>query len=187
MTASRGVYLLSLSVGLLSSTVLLAACAGPAGTGTMAQRVVAWSSGVYFGGSGGQAATLIADNNRISYITSHGNDPAAFRTDCLVLENDSAQFNGTDLPSPDTTLTNLLSQAFDDDGKAAQDCYLGAGKDPAKMALSSKLRIAALANIQAAQARILVLTAKTAVATDPPVTSAPTTTGNPPAGSTPGS
>ena len=134
--------------------LVLAGCAGPAGTGTMAQRISAWNSGVSFLGSGGQVQTLITDDNRISDTVAVKASPTAIQTACAVLEDDAEQFNTSDLPSPDNQLTDLLSDAFDHEGSAAGMCYQAAGKSPTEMARSAALRAEAISELKTAESEV---------------------------------
>jgi len=120
---SRTPRRLTRRIALAAVTVLgavtLAACAGPDEQGSASQRMKAWSSSTEFGGS---IATLRADSARIAQVVADRSGTGAIHADCALLLQDAGAANDN-LPTPDTTVTNQLSNAYADEGSAANDCY----------------------------------------------------------------
>jgi hypothetical protein len=101
----------------------LSACAGADQEGSPAHRVSVWVNGTGFGGDIG---TLVADNARIAKVAPNGS--GALHAACSTMINDAEMANSS-LPSPDPTVTDLLTQAYGLEGTAGNDCYNGAS-DP---------------------------------------------------------
>jgi len=106
---------------LAASALALTACAGPDQEGTAAHRMEAWVSGT---GLGQSIGTLVADNARIAQVAPNGS--GALHGACGTIVSDAAAAN-SNLPSPDPTVTDLLTQAYGFEGVAGNDCYDGAG------------------------------------------------------------
>jgi hypothetical protein len=77
---------------------------------------------VWVGGTnlGQDIGTLIADNARIPKVVANG--AGALHAACSTMLNDAEAAN-TELPSPDSEVTNVLTQAYSLEGTAANDCY----------------------------------------------------------------
>lgn len=111
---------------LLVVASLAAACSSP--TTTVAQQVRAWAQ------STGWATTvrqLHGDLGRLSGLAA--DSAGARRTVCDVLVTDALSAN-QQLPTPDRTLTMLLSDAYSAAGAAGRDCFNGAPARPADSA-----------------------------------------------------
>jgi hypothetical protein len=85
---------------------------------TPAQQMAYWVDNTQFGQS---VATLIADNDRIDKVIAQNLGTNAIHTDCSVLVNDTEAAN-TELPAPNHALTNVLSDAYGQEGSAGFDC-----------------------------------------------------------------
>jgi hypothetical protein len=110
----------AVSLVLVSAALGLSACAGADQEGSPAHRMSVWVSGTGFGGDIG---TLVADNARIAKVAPNG--AGALHAACSTMINDAEMANGS-LPSPDPTVTDLLSEAYGLEGTAGNDCYNGA-------------------------------------------------------------
>jgi hypothetical protein len=108
-----GVFVLltaALAVGLTS-------CAGEDQRGSAVHRLTVWVNGT---GLGQDIGTLVADNARVPEDVPNGN--GAVHAACGTLLDDAEMANGS-LPSPDPEVTNLLTQAYNLEGTAANQCY----------------------------------------------------------------
>ena len=76
-----------------------------------------WVSGT---GLGADLGTLIADNARVPKDVPNGT--GAVHAACSTLLNDAQMANGS-LPSPDPEVTDLLTEAYNLEGTAANECY----------------------------------------------------------------
>ena len=92
-----------------------ASCAGEDQVGTPAHRMSEWVSGTALGEDIG---TLVADNARVPKETSTG----AMHAACGTMEDDADTAND-ELPTPDPTVTDWLSDAYGLEGTAATECY----------------------------------------------------------------
>jgi hypothetical protein len=100
-----------------ASSVVLSSCAGQDQMGSPAHRMSVWVGGTSLGQDIG---TLIADNARIPKVVPNG--AGALHAACSTMLNDAEAAN-TELPSPDSEVTNVLTQAYSLEGTAANDCY----------------------------------------------------------------
>jgi hypothetical protein len=101
----------------LGAGLLLAACGGtPA---SLAQQVRSWAASTGFAAG---TRELTGDLSRLSDLPS--DSPGARRTACDVLVTDALSAN-QQLPTPDSQLTNLLSQAYTSAATAGRDCFSG--------------------------------------------------------------
>jgi hypothetical protein len=100
-----------------ASSVVLSSCAGEDQMGSPAHRMSVWVGGTSLGQDIG---TLIADNARIPKVVANG--AGALHAACSTMLNDAEAAN-TELPSPDSEVTNVLTQAYGLEGTAANDCY----------------------------------------------------------------
>ncbi len=91
--------------------------------GSPAHRMSVWVSGTNFGADVG---TLVADNARIPKVVPNG--AGALHAACSTMLNDAEAAN-TELPSPDSEVTELLTRAYGLEGTAANDCYNSGGTD----------------------------------------------------------
>jgi hypothetical protein len=106
-----------------ASSVALTSCAGEDQIGSPAHRVSVWVDGTNLGQDIG---TLIADNVRIPKVVANG--AGALHAACSTMLNDAEAAN-TELPSPDSEVTDLLTRAYGLEGTAANDCYNSGGTD----------------------------------------------------------
>ena len=95
----------------------LTSCAGADQQGSSSHRMSVWVSGT---GLGGDIGTLIADNARVPKDVANGT--GAVHAACGTMLNDAQMANGS-LPSPDPEVTDLLTQAYNLEGTAANECY----------------------------------------------------------------
>jgi len=110
----RAIFVLPLTAVIVLG---LASCAGEDQQGSPAHRMSVWASGT---GLGGDIGTLIADNGRVPRDVANGT--GAVHAACGTLLNDAEMANGS-LPSPDPDVTDLLTQAYNLEGTAANECY----------------------------------------------------------------
>ena len=89
--------------------------------GSPAHRMSVWVGGTNLGEDIG---TLIADNARIPRV--EGNGAGALHAACSTMLNDAEAAN-TELPSPDSEVSDLLTEAYGLEGTAANDCYDSGG------------------------------------------------------------
>jgi hypothetical protein len=134
-----------LSLGL---AVGLASCTGEDQRGSPAHRLSEWVSGT---GLGGDIGTLIADNVRIPREVPNGT--GAMHAGCGALLDDAEAANG-ELPTPDSQVTDWLSQAYGLEGTAATDCYKAGVTDPALLTVAERDTIKAEALMTEALTRI---------------------------------
>ncbi len=124
-------------VGLLA--IGAASCAGEDQMGSPSHRMQEWVGGT---GLGEEIGTLVADNARIAKDVPNGT--GAVHGACATLEDDAEMANG-ELPTPDADLTILLSNAYELEGTAGNECY-SAGATNTKL-LSKAEKAAARANV----------------------------------------
>ena len=146
------------SLVLLSAALALTACAGADQVGSAAHRMSVWVSGT---GLGGDIGTLVADNARIAKVAPNG--AGALHAACSTMINDAEMANSS-LPSPDPTVTDLLTQAYGLEGTTGNECYNGAS-NPALLAQAEHDGIKAVALYNEALQRIRAITGKAPVTT----------------------
>jgi hypothetical protein len=95
----------------------LTSCAGEDQQGTSAHRMSVWVDGT---GLGQDIGTLVADNARVPQDVPNGT--GAVHAACGTLLDDAEMANGS-LPSPDPEVTDLLTQAYNLEGTAANQCF----------------------------------------------------------------
>jgi hypothetical protein len=115
----------------LTAALTLTSCAGADQEGSPSHRMSVWVSGTTFGADIG---TLVADNARIAKVAPNGT--GALHAACSTMINDAEMANSS-LPSPDPTVTDLLTQAYGLEGTAGNDCY-DAGTTDKKLLLTSE-------------------------------------------------
>jgi hypothetical protein len=134
---------------LLGAVVVLASCGSPYPGATLGQQVHSWATTT---GLAGSLSTLRSDARRIVAVEA-GRDPAAVRTDCDVLVNDALSAN-QNLPTPDGTLTMVLSAAYASAAAGGHDCLEGAGGNEASLRRSRHELAAAASGYVKAEARL---------------------------------
>ena len=122
---------LPLVLVLATAALTLSSCAGADQEGSPSHRMSVWVSGTSFGSDVG---TLVADNARIAKVAPNGT--GALHAACSTMINDAEMANSS-LPSPDSTVTDLLTQAYGLEGTAGNDCY-DAGTTNKKLLLTSE-------------------------------------------------
>ncbi|HEX3334536.1 MAG TPA: hypothetical protein VHS57_09355 [Acidimicrobiales bacterium] len=147
-----------------ASSIALSSCAGEDQMGSIAHRMSVWVSGTNLGSDIG---TLVADNARIPMVVPNG--AGALHAACSTMLNDAEAAN-TNLPSPDSTVTDLLTRAYGLEGTAANDCYNSGATNTKLLTQSRHEAIKAEALYDQALQRIRVI--------DGQVPSTTTTTGN---------
>jgi hypothetical protein len=100
----------------------LAACGSSFSGTTLAEQVTNWGTSTSPTLSASVSA-IQGDIGRIDAVRSHALTPSP--ADCDLLVTDALNANNN-LPSPDLTLTDLLSKAYTDAGDAGHDCISGA-------------------------------------------------------------
>jgi hypothetical protein len=130
---------------------------GTARSGTAAQQVRSWVAG---SGLGQSLGTVVGDAARVRVAMDEHKAGAVLHTDCGVLLTDAQSANG-DLPTPDSTLTNLLSAGYAFAYDAGNDCYNSGGTNEKLLARATKERIQAEAKLQEAVNLIDQLTGST--------------------------
>lgn len=117
---------------------------------------------------GEDIATLIADNARVPKDVANGT--GAVHAACSTLLNDAQMANGS-LPSPDPEVTDLLTEAYNLEGTAANECYDAGTTDLTQLHRSEHNAVRAEALYNQVLERIRVIDGKT-------VSTTTTTTGN---------
>jgi hypothetical protein len=152
-------------LGLIAVAALtLTACAGEDQMGSSAHRLSVWVGGTGFGQD---IATLIADNARVPKDVANGT--GAVHAACSTLLNDAQMANGS-LPSPDPQVTDLLTEAYNLEGTAANECYDAGATNRSLLHQSERNSIKAEALFNQVLQRIRVVDGK--------IPSTTTTTGN---------
>lgn len=122
--------------------------------GSPAAQVRSWVDG---SGLGQSVGTVLGDAARVRVAVAEHRGAAVLRTDCGVLVTDTEAANG-ELPSPDTTLTDLLSAGYTLAYQAGNDCYDSGDTNQALLARSARERIKAEAKLDEAVQRVGQLT-----------------------------
>jgi hypothetical protein len=115
---------------------VLSACGGTVSGTTLAAQVNNWATTAGFSAS---VSHIQADLRQIDAGADH---PATILTYCQVLVTDALIANGN-LPTPDQTLTDLLSTAYSEAGDAGHDCKAGAGSGRKLLTRSAAERVKA--------------------------------------------
>ena len=93
----------------------------------------------------------------MTWAVSTHQDTGVIHTVCAVLLDDTEAANDN-LPTPDQQLTVLLSNAYNEEGSVANNCYDAGTANPALQAKSARQRATARAGIERALARVVALT-----------------------------
>jgi hypothetical protein len=131
--------------------LLLAACGTTFSGTTLSAQVTSWAQSTSFSS---ELSAVQGDVRRIDALEPQS---ASLKTECAVLVNDALIANGN-LPTPDLTLTNLLSTAYSVAGEAGHNCLSGAGAGTALLRRSSTERTAARRDMIKALARFDTVT-----------------------------
>jgi hypothetical protein len=134
---------------LVVAGLVLASCGSPYPGATLGQQVQSWARSTGWSGS---LSALRGDASRIVLVEAR-HDPAGVRTDCDVLVNDALDAN-QNLPTPDDTLTHILSAAYSAAAAAGRQCVTGTGGDGGLSARSHAELAAAASGYVKAEARV---------------------------------
>lgn len=151
---SRRVLVASL-VLMIGCALTLTSCAGADQEGSAAHRMSVWVSGTSLGEDIG---TLVADNARVPKDVANGT--GAVHAACGTLLNDAEMAN-SNLPSPDPDVTDLLTNAYNDEGTAANQCYDAGTTNQKLLAQSERNTIKAEALYQQVLQRIRQIDGRT--------------------------
>lgn len=143
----------------LAGAVTLTSCAGEDQMGSPAHRLSVWVNGTNFGGD---IATLVADNARIPKVVPNGS--GAVHAACATLVTDAEMAN-TELPSPDSEVTDLLTKAYGLEGTAGNQCYDAGSTNRQLVAQAERNAIKAEALYNEALQRIRAVDGKVPVTT----------------------
>lgn len=134
---------------LLVAAMALAACGSPFPGRTLGQQVHSWATTT---GLAASLSTLRNDARRVGAVEAR-HDAAGVRTDCDVLVNDALGAN-QNLPSPDSTLTGILSAAYASASAGGRHCLTGADGDTALLRRSALELATAASGYVKAEARL---------------------------------
>jgi hypothetical protein len=109
--------------------------------------------------SGGGAAIgqVEVDSANVGLALDRHDPPSAIKTVCALLTTDAQTAIGN-LPTPDTTLTDDLNNAYEDAAAAGNDCYNGATGGTSLLARSAKERARIVPMLDTAVARMETIT-----------------------------
>ncbi len=141
---------------------------GAGSGGTLAQRVKVWVTGT---GLGQDLGALRADGADIDKVLAEKGGTAAIHTVCDVLSV-TAESANSNLPTPDTALTQLLARAYSLEYEAGNNCYAAGSTNARLLAESATERAQAEKVMDRALARVGALTGKSVPTT---TTTVPTT------------
>jgi hypothetical protein len=142
------------ALGPVALVVLLAGCTPADEVGSPAQRVGTWVSSTQMGQAVG---AVLGDAARVAAAVRAHQGTGVIHTDCAVLLQDTEVANGN-LPSPDERLTILLSDGYETEGTAANNCYTAGATNRALLAKSIREMSSARADFEQALARVASLT-----------------------------
>jgi len=128
--------------------LLLAACGTTYAGTTLSEQLTSWATTT---GLAAAVTTLQGDIRRIDTLGNNGRAPS-LKADCDVLVTDALTAS-QNLPTPDQTLTGLLSTAYSVAGDAGHDCLSGAGDGTRLLARSATERVTAGRDLIKALAR----------------------------------
>jgi hypothetical protein len=143
--------------------LLLAACGSAYSGSTLAQQVTSWAKSTGFSA---EVSTVQGDIRLVDSLSAGsqsagsqaaGSQAAEIKTACAVLVQDTLMAN-QNLPSPDETLTDLLSTAYSEAGVAGKDCLSGAGHESDLLSRSATERVTARRDLIKALARFDLVT-----------------------------
>ena len=139
---------LVVSVALTVLALALGAC-GSAGGGSIGAQVQSWVQSTALDAA---VRSLEADGRRVRAVAARP-DATGLRTVCDVLVTDALGAN-QNLPSPDPSLTSILTAAYRAAAAAGQACVHGSGTHARLSARVSDELAAAQAGYVKAQARV---------------------------------
>jgi hypothetical protein len=130
--------------GVVAIGVLSYLAYGGTGSGTPTQQVRTWVNGT---GLGQSVGTVLGDAARVQVAVDKHGGTGVLHTDCGVLLTDAESAN-TELPTPNSQLTHLLSSGYTLAYDAGNDCYNSGGTNEKLLARATKERIEAEAKLQ---------------------------------------
>jgi hypothetical protein len=133
----------------LAAGLVLASCGSPYPGSTLGQQVQSWARSTGWSAS---LSALRGDARRIAVLEAR-HDPAGIRTDCDVLVNDALSAN-QNLPTPDGTLTRILSAAYSAATSGGRQCLAAAGGNRGLLARSDAELATAASGYVKAEARL---------------------------------
>lgn len=122
--------------------------------GTPGQQLSAWVTGT---GLGQDLGALRQDGVDVNEVLSHHRGTGALHTACSVLSV-TAESAHSNLPSPDTTTTQLLARAYTLEYEAGNDCYDAGVTGTALLKRSAEDRAEAQHIVDEALARVHIVT-----------------------------
>jgi hypothetical protein len=137
--------------------------------GTPGQRLADWAAAT---GLGQSVGTLHDDGVDLQKVLADHRGTGAVHTVCGVLSTDAESANSS-LPSPDTTVTQLLAKAYSLEFDAGNDCYKAGATDQTLLAKSASERTEAATLFREVLARVRSVTGRTVSTT---TTTQPTST-----------
>jgi hypothetical protein len=135
-------------------------------SGSPIAQLRSWVAGT---GLGQSVGTVLGDAARVRQALAAHKSAGVVHTDCAVLLTDAQSANG-ELPSPNRTLTRLLSSGYALAYDAGSDCYDSNGTNQALLARARRERIEAEAKLSQAVAlvnQLLGTTLSTTTTTQP--------------------
>lgn len=144
---------------------------GAGSGGTHRQQLKAWVSGT---GLGEDLGALRADGADIDKVLAHKSGTNAIHTVCSVLSV-TAESANSNLPAPDTALTQLLARAYSLEYEAGNNCYAAGSTNTRLLAESATERAQAQKVIDQALEQVNTLTGESVPTTTTTVPTAGTT------------
>jgi hypothetical protein len=138
--------------------------------GTPKQQLKVWVSSTQLGQ---EVGTLYDDGLDIDKVLSRHKGTVAVHTDCSVLSV-TAESGNSNLPSPDTQITQMLARAYQLEYDAGNNCYAAGATNTKLLARSAAQRAEAEKIFDEVLARVGVLTGESVSTT---TTTEPTTGG----------
>jgi hypothetical protein len=126
-------------------------------SGTPAQQLHAWVTATSLGQDLG---SLHDDGLDLQKVLAHHSGTGAVHTVCGVMIQ-TAESAHSNLPSPDTDLTQLLARVYQLDVEAGNDCYAAGATNKQLLAKSATERAQAEEAAEEALARVQAVTGKT--------------------------
>jgi hypothetical protein len=139
-------------------------------SGTPGQRLQSWVSST---GLGQDVGTLEGDGASVRKASSSTRGISAVHTVCAAMADDAQTFNDQ-LPSPDSTLTQLLARAYGLEYDAAESCFRASSTGSRLLTTSARDRARAEGLFEQALLRVRVVTGRAVPTT---TTTAPDLTG----------
>jgi isopenicillin N synthase-like dioxygenase len=126
-------------------------------SGTPGQRLEGWATSMNLGQDVG---TLEGDGASVRKAISAGKGIGAVHTVCAAMASDAQTYNDN-LPSPDSTVTQLLARAYGLEYDAAESCYRATSTRARLLKVSSRDRTEAATLFGEALRRIRSVTGHT--------------------------